>query len=140
MRLEVTPLIVLTDADLRVVVSRSGGPGGQHVNRTESRVQLFFAMDACAQLRPDVKSRMRALFPSRVTDAGELLVTSDATRDQRQNLADAGEKLIEMIRAALVVPKARHKTKPTKGSQRRRMAAKKHRGDIKKGRGRVGDD
>ena len=140
MRLEVSPRIVLTDADFDVVVSRSGGPGGQHVNRTESRVQLFFHLDACAQLAPEVKERVRALFPSRVTDAGDLLITSDATRDQRQNLADAGDKLVAMLRAALVPPKKRHKTKPTKGSQRRRLAEKKHRGDIKKGRGRIGDD
>jgi ribosome-associated protein len=140
MRLEVAPGIVLSDADIDVVVSRSGGPGGQHVNRTESRVQLFFHLDACAQLSFDVKARVRALFGSRVTDAGDLLVTSDATRDQRQNLADAGEKLVAMLRAALVVPKARRKTKPTKGSQRRRIAEKKRRSDVKKGRGRVGDD
>lgn len=140
MRIEVAPGITLTDADIDVTVARSGGPGGQHVNRTSSKVQLRFHLEACPQLAESVKARIRAQHAGRLTEDGDLLMGSELTRDQHRNLDDACEKLASLLRAALIPPKPRHKTKPTKGSKRRRLNDKRHRSDTKRGRGPIGDD
>jgi ribosome-associated protein len=140
MPLVVTDRIVIPDDDLEVAFSRSGGAGGQNVNKVSSKVLLRFHLDRCAVLTPGAKARLRAACPSRLTDDGDLLVTSDRERDQKQNLEDARRKLADLIRAALVPPKPRTPTKPTLGSKKRRLEEKAHRGDIKQGRGRVGHD
>jgi ribosome-associated protein len=140
MPLVVTDRVVIPDDDLEVAFSRSGGAGGQNVNKVSSKVLLRFHLDRCAVLTPGAKARLRAACPSRLTDDGDLLVTSDRERDQKQNLEDARSKLAALIRAALVPPKPRTPTKPTLGSKKRRLKEKSHRGDIKQGRGRVGQD
>lgn len=140
MPLVVTDRVVIPDDDLEVAFSRSGGSGGQNVNKVSSKVLLRFHLDGCAVLTPGAKARLRAACPSRLTDDGDLLVTSDRERDQKQNLEDARSKLAALIRAALVPPKPRTPTKPTLGSKKRRLKEKSHRGDIKQGRGRVGHD
>jgi ribosome-associated protein len=136
----VTETVVIPDDDLEVSFSRSGGSGGQNVNKVSSKVLLRFHLERCAVLTPGAKSRLRAACPSRLTDDGDLLVTSDRERDQHRNLEDAKEKLAALIRAALVPPTPRRKTKPTLGSKKRRLAEKSRRGDIKQGRGRVGHE
>jgi ribosome-associated protein len=110
MPLVVTDRVVIPDDDLEVAFSRSGGSGGQNVNKVSSKVLLRFHLDRCAVLTPGAKARLRAACPSRLTDDGDLLVTSDRERDQKQNLEDARSK------------------------------EKSHRGDITQGRGRVGHD
>jgi ribosome-associated protein len=136
----VTETVVIPDDDLEVSFSRSGGSGGQNVNKVSSKVLLRFHLERCAVLTPGAKSRLRAACPSRLTDDGDLLVTSDRERDQHRNLEDAKEKLAALIRAALVPPTPRRKTKPTLGSKKRRLAEKSRRSDVKQGRGRVGRD
>jgi ribosome-associated protein len=136
----VTDTVVIPDDDLEVSFSRSGGSGGQNVNKVSSKVLLRFHLERCAVLTPGAKSRLRAACPSRLTDDGDLLVTSDRERDQHRNLEDAKEKLAALIRAALVPPTPRRKTKPTLGSKKRRLAEKSRRSDVKQGRGRVGRD
>ncbi len=136
----VTDTVVIPDDDLEVSFSRSGGSGGQNVNKVSSKVLLRFHLERCAVLTPGAKSRLRAACPSRLTDDGDLLVTSDRERDQHRNLEDAKEKLAALIRAALVPPTPRRKTKPTLGSKKRRLAEKSRRSDVKQGRGRVGHD
>jgi ribosome-associated protein len=136
----VTETVVIPDDDLEVSFSRSGGSGGQNVNKVSSKVLLRFHLERCAVLTPGAKSRLRAACPSRLTDDGDLLVTSDRERDQHRNLEEAKEKLAALIRAALVPPTPRRKTKPTLGSKKRRLAEKSRRSDIKQGRGRVGRD
>ena len=136
----VTETVVIPDDDLEVSFSRSGGSGGQNVNKVSSKVLLRFHLERGAVLTPGAKSRLRAACPSRLTDDGDLLVTSDRERDQHRNLEDAKEKLAALIRAALVPPTPRRKTKPTLGSKKRRLTEKSRRSDVKQGRGRVGRD
>ena len=113
MSLTVRPGLEIPDADLEVAFIRSSGPGGQNVNKVASAVQLRFALARNTTLRDDVKARLRQLAGQRVTDAGELLIVARESRSQEQNRRMAEERLLELIRRALVAPKKRHATKPT---------------------------
>ena len=112
--------------------SRSGGPGGQHANKTSSRVTLHWSVANTAALTPTMKQRLERSLRSRLTGDGELLISVDTTRSQHQNRELARERLAEVVREGLKVQRRRVKTKPTRGSQRRRVDAKKARGDTKK--------
>ncbi|MDP2340800.1 MAG: alternative ribosome rescue aminoacyl-tRNA hydrolase ArfB [Deltaproteobacteria bacterium] len=141
MPIAVTDNLSIPDADYEVTFARSGGPGGQNVNKVSSKVQLRFFLAASLALAPAVKARLRAACPGRLTDDGCFLVQSEKTRDQKQNLDDAEEKLASFIRGALFPPKPRTKTKPSKGSIRRRLNDKSQRSTTKQTRTRVkGDD
>lgn len=135
--LVVTERITIPGWDLVVETMRASGPGGQGVNTTDSAVRLRFQLDRCQALSEPVKRRLRALRPGDLTQDGELLLHAERSRSQRENLDDARERLVELIRRALVPPRPRVATKPTKASQRRRVEAKKRRSDVKAGRGRV---
>jgi ribosome-associated protein len=137
--MRVTDTIEITDDELTFTYARSGGPGGQNVNKVESKAVLRWNMAASTAVSEAVKERLRKLFPSRVTAEGEFLVVSQVYRDQPRNREDCLLKLAEMVRAALVVPKARRATKPTKGSQRRRLEDKKRQGERKSARRAVRD-
>jgi ribosome-associated protein len=132
--------ITIPGDDLDVTFARAGGPGGQHVNTTDTRVRLRFALSTTTALDDDVKARVRDRCRSWLTDSGDLVLTSDASRSRQTNLEDARERLATAIRAALVPPKPRHATRPTRSSQRKRLDAKKGRKTIKAGRGRVRED
>ncbi len=121
----------------RVMFSRSGGPGGQHVNTTDSKVQLFFDLRGCAVLHPSVKARIRAAKRSAITTDGELLISCGSRRSRHMNLEEARERLVALIKAHLVPPKVRRATKPSRSAKRKRTDAKKQRGSLKKQRGRV---
>ena len=123
--------ITIPAADLTWTAVRSSGPGGQNVNKVASKVDLRFDLEGTAALPPDVKARLRALAGTRITADGWLLITSQATRDQARNLADAQEKLRSLILQALVVPKKRKKTKPSRGAKERRLKDKKAHGRKK---------
>ncbi|MEO8061712.1 MAG: alternative ribosome rescue aminoacyl-tRNA hydrolase ArfB [Pseudomonadota bacterium] len=137
MSLLVRPGLEIPDADLEVAFIRSSGPGGQNVNKVASAVQLRFALDRNTTLGPDVKMRLRALAGQRVTDAGEILIQARETRSQEQNRRDAEERLLDLIRRALVVPKKRRATKPTRASKERRLDAKSRSQKNKRLRGKV---
>ncbi len=126
--------------ELEITTARSGGPGGQSVNTTDSRVRLRWRLATSTVLSPEVAARLRDQRRTWITRDGDLVITGDEHRSQHANLEAVRERLVEAIRAAMVVPKARKRTRPTRGSQERRLTEKKVRKSVKSGRGRVGDD
>jgi ribosome-associated protein len=137
MSLVVKPGLEIPDADLEVAFIRSSGPGGQNVNKVASAVQLRFALERNATLDEDVKTRLRALAGQRLTDAGEVLIVARESRSQEQNRRQAETKLLELVRRALVVPRKRHATKPTRASKQRRLDTKSRKQRTKTMRGKV---
>jgi ribosome-associated protein len=122
----------MTEIEIRA--SRSSGPGGQHANVTESKIEAIFDVFASGSLDPLQKARISAKVGPRVT-----AVAQDA-RSQARNRELALERLARRIDEALQVPRTRTKTKPTAGSKRRRLDAKRRRSEVKKSRRRVDDD
>ncbi|MCX7666309.1 MAG: alternative ribosome rescue aminoacyl-tRNA hydrolase ArfB [Gemmataceae bacterium] len=118
--------IQIPDEELEWSFARSGGPGGQNVNKVASKATLRWNFSNSNALTAEIKDRLQVKYPSRVTNEGELVITSQKTRDQDRNKQDCLEKLREIIRAVLVIPKPRKKTKPTKASKARRVADKRH--------------
>jgi ribosome-associated protein len=134
--LPVSRSIHLPESELVVRFMRADGPGGQHVNRTESAVELRFDVLHSPSLPEDVRARLLARRDRRMTDEGVLVIQARRFRDQGRNREDARERLVEILRAALVAPKQRIATKPTRASQQRRLEGKQQRAKIKQGRAR----
>lgn len=111
---------------------RSGGPGGQNVNKVSTRVTLLFDFEACDLLRPADRTRIRQRLSTRLSADGRLRVVAAAERSQLANRQHALERLVELIAKATHVEKPRRPTKPTAGSKRRRVKAKRERGEIKR--------
>ena len=137
MALEVTPAVVIPDTDLSFAFVRASGPGGQNVNKVSSAVQLRFDMRGSTALSDAVKSRLRALAGRRVTDDGAILIIARNQRSQDQNRREALERLAELIQRALIVPKTRKATKPTRASREKRLESKARQQRTKRQRGRV---
>ena len=135
--LRITDTLAIADWELSETFSRSQGPGGQNVNKVETAVELRFEAERSPHLPPPVKARLRRLAGRRWTTEGAIVIRAEETRSQARNREIARERLVELIRAALVAPKPRVATRPTLGSQRRRLAAKTARGQVKALRGAV---
>lgn len=130
--LQVSDRLVIPGTDLAFAAVRSSGPGGQHVNTSSTKVELRFDLPGTQALSEPVKARLRALCRGRLDAAGAVVITSQETRSQLRNMNDTRDKLAELIRRALVPPKRRKPTKPTRGSKERRLDAKKQRGEKKR--------
>jgi len=134
----VTPRLTIPAAELALAFARSGGPGGQNVNKVASKVELRWNPTTSSALSEDDRTWLLSRLGRRLTTDGTLIVTSTATRDQVKNRDDAAGKLALIVRSALERPKTRRATKPTRASKRRRVEDKRHRSEIK--RHRRGDD
>jgi ribosome-associated protein len=139
MDLRITSEMVIPEAELRLSFARSGGPGGQNVNKVSSKAVLRFDVLTSPSLPADVRERFLTRFSSRVTRAGEVVIHSDEFRDQPKNIQACYEKLRDMIVVVLRAPKKRRPTKPTRGSKVRRLKDKKSRSELKAGRRFRGD-
>jgi len=137
MPLTISDTIQIEDWELTEVFSRSGGPGGQNVNKVNTAVELRFEADRSPNLPDPVKRRLRRLAGRRWTKDGALVIQVEETRSQARNREIARERLAELVQKALEKPKRRIPTKPTLGSKRRRLKAKKELGEKKALRGRV---
>lgn len=124
----------IPERDLELRFSRSGGPGGQNVNKVSSKVELRLNLAGTSALNAAQKSRLRAAFPSHVTSSGDFVVVGDRHRSQLLNQADVRERLVQMIRSIRRPPPRRVATKPSKAAKKRRLNDKRHRAELKRGR------
>jgi ribosome-associated protein len=134
--LEIAPNIVIPDDELEWKFIRASGPGGQNVNKVSSAVQLRFILPRNTTLPVAARNRLRAIAGQKLVDDGSILFSARSERSQEQNRRAALERLAALIRTAMIEPKIRKKTRPTKGSQERRIDAKKRHGAAKSGRSR----
>ncbi len=132
--LEVRPGLVVPDRELSWAAVRASGPGGQNVNKVSSKVELRFDFEASAALSPGVKLRLRQLAQHRLDAEGRILIVSQLTRNQPQNLTDARARLAALIAQALLVPKRRRPTRPTRSAKRARLNDKRAQSQKKQNR------
>lgn len=137
MALEITPEVTIPDNDLTYAFVRASGPGGQNVNKVSSAVQLRFDMEGSTALSEPVKNRLRVLAGRRLTDDGAILIIARNQRSQEHNRREALERLADLVQRALVVPKTRRATKPTRASKERRLEGKTRQQQTKRQRSRV---
>ena len=138
--IEVAPGLALADDEVRFVASRSQGPGGQNVNKVETRVTLLFDLDASASLSQEQRRRIRERLPGRISADGILRVSSQRHRGQAANRRAALERFVELLAQALRPRAKRVATRPTAASRERRIAAKRRRARLKAERAVRPDD
>jgi ribosome-associated protein len=136
----VTDAISLDEGELDIKAARASGPGGQHVNKTSSAIELRFDVANSPSLAEDVKARLTKIAGSRMTLEGELLIFAQTHRSQEMNRQDAIGRLVALIQKAAEAPKPRKRTRPTRASKERRLAAKTRRSGVKAMRGRPEQD
>jgi ribosome-associated protein len=138
--LVISPQIAIPDEELEWKFIRSSGPGGQNVNKVATAVQLRFLLAQNSSLPASARNRLRRLAGQKLSDDGNILVSARNERSQEQNRRAALQRLAELIRAAMIEPKIRKKTRPTRASQERRIESKKRRAGTKRQRGGLGWD
>lgn len=138
--LTVNRLLAIPRAELVVRASRSGGPGGQHVNTSSTRVEVLWNVRESPTLFDDQRMMLLTALSSKLSEAGDLRVVASDTRSQLRNRVLAEKRLAEIVRRALIVKKARKKTRPTKSAVERRLAEKKLHSKLKHNRHTTADD
>jgi ribosome-associated protein len=138
--IEITPDFAISEDELEERFVRAPGPGGQNVNKVSSAVQLRFDAARCAALSDVAFRRLRVIAGTRMTQDGIIVLTAHIHRSQDLNRQEARRRLADLIRRCLIAPKHRVATRPTLASKTRRLTAKKTRGEVKQGRGRVRSD
>jgi ribosome-associated protein len=132
--LEINERIQISDSEIIERAIRASGPGGQHVNKVSTAIELRFFIWACAALPDEVKQRLAKKRDQRITENGEIIIQAQRFRSQERNREDARERLVHLIQTALQAPKPRLATKPTRASQRRRLEDKRANATLKQQR------
>ena len=132
--LEITPALQLPLGELEYRASRSGGPGGQHVNTSSSRIEVWWDVAGSPSLSDEQRSQLLHRLASRLDTAGRLRIVASSSRSQLRNREEATERLRTIVAAALVVPKKRKPTKPSRASKAARLEAKRRRASTKERR------
>lgn len=128
----ITKHIAIDESEIEEQFIRASGPGGQHVNRAATAVQLRFDVARSPSLPEDVRQRLMRLAGNRLTEEGVLVIDARRFRSQDQNRQDARERLVRLIRRAAEKPKPRRKTRPTRASRERRLQEKRRRSETKR--------
>jgi ribosome-associated protein len=131
---EIIPGVRIPESAMRFQYARSGGPGGQNVNKLNTKAELWVPLAAISGLSGRAMARLRAMAGKRLTGAGEILITAETERSQERNRAAVLDRLRALLAAAAHEPKPRRKTKPSRAAKRRRLEAKKQRSQIKSAR------
>lgn len=127
----ITPALSIADNELIYQASRSGGPGGQHVNTSSTRIELWWDVATSPSLNDDQRRRLLTKLSTRLDSAGRLRIVSSGSRSQLQNRRDVAERFQELVSSALIVPKKRKKTRPSRAAKERRLTTKKRQGEKK---------
>jgi len=138
--LRVNSRIIIPQSELRFSFVRSSGPGGQNVNKVNSKAQLRWSVTRSESLPEDVRGRMLSRYARRINDRGEIVLTSQRYRDQARNIGDCLTKLREMLAAVATPPKRRKKTRPPKSASESRLRDKRAKAEKKRSRSDRGDD